>query len=416
VIIFLRPALLFLITFKTTNMKKTILALKTAFVIAMICFCGAVKAQWYSYDGFEKQSVTNIGQTSTANLIINTAGRSKNRRDFIKDMDQRAFRLKNLLDTVKRRKDSLIARIKDAIVSLAEEIITAGNDNKRDSLQKRKDSLNINLQAAYANRSLEDMIKTQRAQFKYAKKRVPGIHFFPAEFKSASYAFFDNSDTIIQTDEGIFQFEHAYLNYLTQSNRIAAYTEPLFDHIGPVRVSLGLMALAPAAKDSAKTTKQSDSIWNKKTFMDKFRSGGGLAQINFMYPLLFIHDNKYIDFKLYASPRFSIDVPREDTSIQRFAHHTQIGVEAQLKIKTFKDNFNFLLCFRSMQAWGNKTFMDNMGFQGKDRKSFNFNTWTVGLIAKKHLALYYTWYTGDSRAINQVSQQNNNSLTANYQF
>jgi hypothetical protein len=388
----------------------------TALMIISFLLNTSLKAQWYSYDGFEKRTNNSGMSLNVTNQVINAAARTSSKRAFRDTMDARADSLSKLIKQVKKKKDTLILSIRDSIIRLLNQVIGEHNSARKDSLQKHRDSFNLVLQNIYADRSLEDMIILQREQFKYAKKRAPGLHFFPAGFKSAAFAYFDNSDTIITTKEDIFQFEHAYLNYLTGSKKIAAYTEPLFDYLGPVRVSLGLMALAPSTKDSAVTTKKSDSIWNKKVFTDKFRSGGGIAQVNFMYPLLFIHDNRYIDFKLYASPRFSIDAPQEDTSVQRFAHHTQLGVEAQLKITTFNENFKFLLCFRGMQAWGNKTFMDNMGFQGKDRKSFNFNTWTVGLIAKKHLAFYYTWYSGDTRAINQVSKPANNSLTANYQF
>ena len=255
------------------------------------------------------------------------------------------------------------------------------------------------------------------AIIRYAKTRVPNFSFLPVISKDAAELFFENKDDVTDNSkEGIFSVEHAYLNYLSQSKRLAAYSELLHDYFGPVRVSLGLIAMLPASKDSASTTKVSDSIWNKKSFVDKFKSGGGLTMLNFTFPLIHAHDNKYIDFKLYASPRFCIDAPKEDTNLQRFAHHTQLGLEAQLKIVTHDTAFSFLLCWRGMEAWGNSTFYDNMGFTGDQRKSFNFNTWTVGFIAKKKLAFYYTWYSGDSRAINQVGQKNNNTLTANYQF
>jgi hypothetical protein len=154
-----------------------------------------------------------------------------------------------------------------------------------------------------------------------------------------------------------------------------------------------------------------------KVFQDKFKSAGGIAQLNASFALLHLHDKKYFDLKAYASPRFAADVPKEDTSVQRFAHHTQLGGEVQLKVTTFEKAFTFLFCWRGFQAWGNSTFYDNMGFTGADqRKSFNFNTWTVGVIVKDKLQFYYTWYTGSSRAVNQVPQKNNNSLTSTYQF
>jgi hypothetical protein len=221
----------------------------------------------------------------------------------------------------------------------------------------------------------------------------------------------------VESKDGIFSLEHAYLNYLTESKRAALYSEVMHDYLGSVRVSLGLLVALPARKDSAKTTQASDSVWNKKSFIDKFRSAGGVAQLSFSYPLFHLQVKEAVDFKLFATPRFAIDLPQEDTSVQRFAHHTQLNAEAQLKINTLEQNFTFLLCWKGMVAWGNRTFYDNMGFVGKDeRKRFNFNTWTVGFIAKKKIAVYYTWYSGDTRATRQVGLTNNNSLTTNYKF
>jgi hypothetical protein len=421
-----------------------------------------LKAQWYSYDGFEKRTkaakapvmgnpasppaAKNVIDSfieqsehrffdSKASALVKSFNAGEKNTTIFKSLDEtlqklqmesnagkdapggkRISRMNDLLRKIKKEKKRIIDLMEDSIVKIYEQQILETDEAKRKELKVLSEKLNEELLILYSDRGLENQVKLQIDRFKYAKTRAPGVFPFPAGFRSASFAFFDNSDTIILTKEDVFQFEHAYLNYLTGTQKIAAYTEPLFDHIGPVRVSLGLLALAPSSKDSVVTTKKSDSLWKQKIFASKFRSGGGIAQLNFMYPLLHAHDNKYIDFKLYASPRFAIDVPREDTSVQRFAHHTQMGVEAQLKINTFEGNFNFLLCFRGMQVWGNSTFMDNMGFTGSQRKSFNFNTWTVGFIAKKHLALYYTWYSGDSRAINKAPAVTNNSITANYQF
>jgi hypothetical protein len=397
-------------------MKMNAICIKLLLITLALNINGTLTAQWYSYDGFERQQVMVGVGTSVTNELITTTGRTTTKKMFSEEMDKKAEELKKLKDTIIKQRDALIEKTKTDINILLSKSVAEADPDKRTKLDEERQALNKKLMELYADRSLIHQVELQYEQFKYAKKRAPGLHLFPAGFKSASYAFFENSDTVILTKEDLFQFEHAYLNYLSQSRRIAAYTEPIYDHIGPVRVSLGLMGLAPSSKDSAVTTKKSDSIWNKKTFMDKFRSGGGIAQLNFMYPLLYAGDNKYIDFKLYASPRFAIDIPAEDTSVQRFAHHTQAGVEAQLKINTFEGNFNLLFCFRGMQTWGNSTFMDNMGFQGKNRKSFNFNTWTIGFIAKKKLAVYYTWYSGDSRAINTTLQNSNNSFTANYQF
>jgi hypothetical protein len=247
-----------------------------------------------------------------------------------------------------------------------------------------------------------------------AKKFVP----FPVHDKAEAAAFYDNEEELVFVDDekGIFKLEHAYLNYLSQSKKLAVYSEVAYDYIGPVRLSLGLLGLVPSAKDSGFSTKKSDSIYNKKLFQDRFKSAGGVAQLNVSFPLLHAHDKKYFDLKVYASPRFAIDAPKEDTNVQRFAHHTQLGSEVQLKINTFDKVFSFLLCWRGFQAWGNSTFYDNMGFEGKNRKSFNFNTWTIGFIAKDKVQFYYTWYSGHSRAVNQISKENNNSLTVNYQF
>lgn len=251
------------------------------------------------------------------------------------------------------------------------------------------------------------------------KKTADGRKFFPVRNITQAQAYYENSDELDLADEdGFFSLEHAYLNYLSQSKKIAAYSEIGHDYFGPVRISAGLLGLAPSSKDSGFTTKQSDSIYNKKLFQERFKSGGGNVIFNFSYSLLHLHDkdSKYFDLKVYASPRFSIDIPKEDTNVQRFAHHTQLGGEVQLKVTSFEKVFTFLLCWRGFQAWGNSTFYDNMGFVNKDRKSFNFNTWTTGVIIKKNLQFFYTWYSGDSRAVNQISAKNNNSITANYQF
>jgi hypothetical protein len=258
---------------------------------------------------------------------------------------------------------------------------------------------------------------TDEKQKKYLKRVDSCFVFFPARTKAEADAFYDNKEELDFADTtGIFKLEHAYLNYLSQSKKLAVYSEVAYDYIGPVRLSLGLLGLVPSAKDSGFTTKKSDSIYNKKLFQDRFKSAGGVAQLNVSFPLLHAHDKKYFDLKVYASPRFAIDAPKEDTNVQRFAHHTQLGSEVQLKINTFDKVFSFLLCWRGFQAWGNSTFYDNMGFEGKNRKSFNFNTWTIGFIAKDKVQFYYTWYSGHSRAVNQISKENNNSLTVNYQF
>lgn len=259
----------------------------------------------------------------------------------------------------------------------------------------------------------------QKEQINYLNRLKKSFVPFPVRDQAQAKAFFDNKEELIFTnDEGIFKLEHAYLNYLSQSKKLAIYSEVAYDYIGPVRLSLGLIGLVPSVKDSSFSSKKNDSIYNKKLFQDRFKSGGGAAQLNVSFPILHVHDvnTKYFDLKVYASPRFCIDVPKEDTAVQRFAHHTQAGAEVQLKVITAEKVFSFLLCWRGFQAWGNSTFYDNMGFTGTGRKSFNFNTWTVGAIVKNNFQLYYTWYSGHSRAINQAGQQNNNSLTANYQF
>jgi hypothetical protein len=294
------------------------------------------------------------------------------------------------------------------------------------NLPQKQQTLKIFLQANSTNvKALVKQLKVlsalsddQKSLLYYLEKKSTECQWLiPVRTLEQSKAFYENSDSLVLADkDGLFKLEHAYLNYLSQSKKLAVYSEVANDFIGPVRLSLGLIGLAPSAKDSAVTTKESDSIYNKKLFQDRFKSGGGLAQLNVSFPLLYIHDKHYVDFKVYASPRFCIDAPKEDTNVQRFSHHTQLGAEVQLKINTFEKTFTFLLCWRGFQAWGNSTFYDNMGFTGTDRKSFNFNTWTVGFIAKSKLQFYYTWYGGDSRAVNQMSNQNNNSLTANYQF
>lgn len=254
----------------------------------------------------------------------------------------------------------------------------------------------------------------EKEEVKYNEKRKKWISLIPVKNKTEAIAYFENSDTLVHetNKEGAFQFEHSYLNYLSRTKSFAAYTEPTHGFIAPVRLSLGLMALAPSSKDSAN---QTDSAFNKQRFMDRFRSSGGNAILTASFPLLRIHDDSgYIDLKSYAVTRFCIDVPREDTTLQRFAHNTQFGIETQLKISSKNEEMKLLLCHKYSAILGNSTFYDNMGFTGSGRKKFDFNTWTVGFVAKGVLALYYTWYTGSGRAINPVPQ--NNSLTVNYTF
>lgn len=265
-----------------------------------------------------------------------------------------------------------------------------------------------------ATKNVGTRSSSEKAEVGYNKKRKNWFSLIPVTNKTEAIAYFENSDTLIHetNKEGAFQFEHSYLNYLSRTKSFAAYTEPTHGFIAPVRLSLGLMALAPSSKDS---TSQTDSAFNKKRFMDRFRSSGGNAILTASFPLLRIHDDTgYIDLKSYAVTRFCIDVPREDTTLQRFAHNTQFGIETQLKISTKNEEMKLLLCHKYSTILGNSTFYDNMGFTGKGRKRFDFNTWTVGFIAKGVIAMYYTWYTGSARAINPVPQ--NNSLTVNYTF
>jgi hypothetical protein len=316
------------------------------------------------------------------------------------------------------------ALLKDSKVKV--DTLAAKDIASSENLSERKKALQSFLKKNNAAlKTLVDTLKKkpvltdgEKSLLYFLEKKNTECHWLiPVRTVEQSKAFYENSDSLVLTDkDNLFKLEHAYLNYLSQSKKMAVYSEVANDFIGPVRLSLGLIGLVPSAKDSAVTTKKSDSIYNKKLFQDRFKSGGGIAQLNVSFPLLYIHDKRYVDFKVYASPRFCIDAPKEDTNVQRFSHHTQVGAEAQLKITTFEKTFTFLLCWRGFQAWGNSTFYDNMGFTGTDRKSFNFNTWTIGFIAKSKLQFYYTWYSGDTRATNQISKQNNNSLTANYQF
>lgn len=283
--------------------------------------------------------------------------------------------------------------------------------------KSKKEEMVSSKKTALIAKPVGSLTSNESKQVAYLERLKKYFVLLPARSMEEAKAFFDNKEGLsFANKKGIFELEHAYLNYLSQSKKLAVYSEVAHDYIGSFRLSLGLLGLVPSAKDSVFSTKKSDSIYNKKLFQDRFKSAGGIAQFNVSLPLLHIHDDKYLDFKVYASPRFSIDVPKEDTNVQRFAHHTQLGSEVQLKVNTAEKVFSFLLCWRGFQALGNSTFYDNMGFEGKNRKSFNFNTWTIGFIAKDQLQLYYTWYGGDSRAVNQISKENNNSLTVNYQF
>jgi hypothetical protein len=376
-------------------------------------FSKLCRAQFYSYDSYNKKEVKGGVSKGIVSAMNISSIKGLTNKEVKTQLEQTFNNLDNALTEYRKKKRDAAKQIRNQIVSSHASFLPTNN---KDSIQHVIDSLNTLLQNLMADRTIEDGFVNQKLQFKYTQKRIPGITLLPIGNAKTAAAFFENSDTIIMASEdGIFKFEHAYLNYLSNSKKLAAYTEPLADYWGPVRLSMGLLALVPSSKDSNISTKKSDSIFNQKTFKDRFRSGGGAIMLNFMYPLLHAHDNKYIDFKIYASPRFCIDVPKEDTSVQRFAHHTQLGVEAQLKINTLNNNFNFLLCFRGLQGWGNSSFYDNMGFTNNERKSFNFNTWTIGFIAKKQVAFYYTWYGGDSKVINPTMPINN-SLTLNYQF
>ncbi len=366
----------------------------SAILFLSACFLtNGLRAQWYSYTEFKTTGITK------------TVKAGKEKKDAKGNLIEKAGDQKKLCNITTERFPGTTAEAKAFF-----DVETPERDSTVDSLKKEVkliDTLIAELTKTKTGDKAFDTPIDKRIAVFNEKKAALAKEIATEEKRVAA----------VSSKEGIFSLEHAYLNYLTQSKRIAVYSEVMHDYIGPVRVSLGLMFAAPAKKDSAKSTKASDSVWEKKSFIDKFRSGGGIAQLNFSYPLLHLQIRKYADLKLFATPRFAIDIPREDTTVQRFAHHTQLNAEAQLKINTLEENFTFLLCWKGMMAWGNSTFYDNMGFVGSsERKRFNFNTWTVGFIAKKKVAVYYTWYSGDTRATRQVGETNNHSLTTNYKF
>ncbi len=386
-------------------------------------------AQWYSYDGFKKEGI-NVSQTFflankkfqkiDSNLI--NAPVSLNVHSVSKYLKNSTAAYKKSFE--QNRKDSITKIVElNTSIAVQEKLLTTETD------EERKKEINDQIKKLVEERDertntpeLNERIKDKFAELRYLRKRLPGIRLFPVTSRLAAESYFENHDTLVHESDadGVFSFEYAYLNYLTNSKRLGFFVEPISDNIGPVRLSLGLLLLAPANKDTTggKTPveKQAkDSINSTMSFRDRFKSSGGNASINASFPLLQAHDaNNYFDFKSYLSPRFCIDVPREDTAVQRFAFNTQLGFESQLKIKTYKDVFNILLCHRYARILGNSTFYDNMGFKNKDRKSFNFTTWTVGFIAKNRLAVYYTWYAGKSLVTETI--KNNNSLTANIQL
>ncbi len=390
---------------------KKIISLLPSFFITFFC-----KAQYYGFETY-KQTVINSKNLVEQKVLPNNNKKNFTRKERSKTKKQSINILDSILVVSNTQKEDNIISIRGKIESLfIVDLLKAQTATDKLVIEKKIDSLNTALHSLINDRSYENAIRNQKIQYEYIQDRSQLIDFLPVRNAKTAISYYQNSDTLVVAKDGIFLFEHAYLNYLSSTKKLAAYTEVLGDFIGPVRLSLGMLLLAPATKDSLVSTRKSDSEFNLKLFQDRFKSGGGNIQLNAVYPLVQLQNNKYFSFKAILSPKFCIDVPKEDTSIQRIAINTQAAFDARLQINTFSNNFIFLLCFRGLQAWGNSSFYDNMGFKNKERKSFNFNTWTFGFIAKQQLALYYTWYSGTSRAINQVGQVNNNSLTVNYQF
>ncbi len=237
--------------------------------------------------------------------------------------------------------------------------------------------------------------------------------FFPCRNVDQSRSYFDNSDTLITTakDSGFFNFDHAYMNYLIQSKSYAAYTEITYDYFGPVRMSVGMLLMTPYSKDSAN---QTNEVYNKQRFLDRFKSGGGNIITSFVLPFITSTPNKYVDLKSNLVGRFSLDVPQEDTSYQRFAHNTQLGIETQLTLTSDEEKIKLFFNNKYMSVWGNSTFMDNINLKGDNRKRFDLSTWSIGASVKGAFTIYYTWYSGSSTVIDNVT--NNGSLTVHYTF
>ncbi len=391
-------------------------------IVVFILTQNKIYGQYYGYQTYKlrtENTSKGLKQSEVYKIPkdLNNSDSSYSKRAIKKAVKRSIDNLDNLLLKLQYQSENNFRAKRLEIDSLLYKKYTnSDNINFKDSIQKVIDSLNIKLHESTIDKTMQRVFKQQKSQYEYTLDRTQYVDFFPVRNALTAKSYYKNSDTIVKAKNGLFYFDYAYLNYLSNSKKLAGYTEVLADYVGPVRTSVGILMLAPSSKDSAVTTATSDSIFNRKLFQDRFKSGGGHIQLNTVYPLVQIQDAKFFDFKAILSPKFCIDVPKEDTSVQRFATNTQLALDLRLQINPLNRSFTFLFCFRGMQGWGNSTFYDNMNFKGNERKSFNFNTYTVGFIAKEQLSVYYTWYSGDSRAVNQVGQSNNNSLTVNYHF
>ncbi|MES2455543.1 MAG: hypothetical protein V4594_08385 [Bacteroidota bacterium] len=183
--------------------------------------------------------------------------------------------------------------------------------------------------------------------------------------------------------------ENNIVSYNDSLSNIALYSEIASDFIGPVRVSAGITLAYPKTDTSANVQK----ALNKKSFLQKFSTGGGTMAINFNLPAYRHQDNTFT-FGWDLAPRFSLDPPAFGLSTEKFAHNTSLGTEFQSSLQGIKGVFRFTGAARFSYITGNSAFYEALELTGADRKAFFLNNFTLGLVVKDKFSLSYTKFFG----------------------
>ncbi len=253
-----------------------------------------------------------------------------------------------------------------------------------------------------------------KIQLKEAYKSTKYFTLFPAiSTQSAKYFFGDgiisdsgkiNNDTIDQ--KNFYTFQNWNVFYNQGSQNVLLHSEIFTNYFGPLRIELSTFFNLPKTDSTSKAKAGSANTTSL------LAAGGGNLMLQLKFPILYIHSyNQLVKFQSLFNPKISADI--NDSSL--FCTYTGVGIYNILSLTTLDNKLSFSAEASYSQTWGNSIFMNELGLDGSQRKSFNLWSFTFGFQLVKSFGIRYTWYSSQNSFIN-TKLSNNNVISFNTSF